>query len=159
MIELNPLKRMTAVDCLKHRFVSYLLVNESSLPTAYLDETKVVLSLDDNQLYIGKDYREKIEDLIDHKLLKERRFAQKTRLINKDIEREERKRMIEQKKLYKKKFMSPGQFDPEDEEDEEEEEENKSINMQHEVDIRADIENSRIGEEVVEKSELYISKQ
>lgn len=155
MIELNPLKRYSTTDALKHRFISYLLVNEPGLPNAYFDETKVVPQLDDNVLCLVKDYTEKIEDFIDHKLLKERRFAQKTRLIQKDIEREDRKRMIEQKKQFRRKFMTPGK-DFDDEEDDEDDEE-KSKAGENEVDIKADLENSRLDEPG--NSELYLSKQ
>lgn len=140
---------------MKHCFVSYLLVNEPNLPVIYQDETKVVPHLDDNRLYTVKGYQEKIFDFIEQKLLKERRFAQKTRLIEKDIEIEAKKRIIEQKKLVKKRFLMAGKDnDMDDEEDDEEEE--KSRVQDDEVDIKADIENSR---DDPGHSESYFNKQ
>jgi hypothetical protein len=97
MIQLNPNKRITATEALKHRYISYMLVNELDLPVRYLDETKVVASLDDNLLFKIKDYQDKIQDFIDQKELKSRRFIQKTRMINKEIDREHRKRALDKR--------------------------------------------------------------
>lgn len=102
MIQLNPTKRISAMDALKHRYISYMLVNELDLPVRYLDESKIVTALDDNLLFKVQDYRDKLQDFIDMKELKRRRFFQKTRLISKEIEREQKKRAVEKRNQQKR---------------------------------------------------------
>jgi len=130
MITLNPKTRITAMGALKHRYISYLLVDEPDLPTRYLDETKVVLSLDDNKLYPAKTYINKIENFIDLKTLKQRRFDQKDRLILKDMER---LRKIEENKRKRRKGREIGiageqGFEEDDEEEEENPERHENMN-------------------------------
>lgn len=103
MIQLNPNKRITATEALKHRYISYMLVNELDLPVRYLDETKVVASLDDNLLFKIMDYQDKIQDFIEQKELKSRRFIQKTRMINKEIDREHRKRALDKRSQHRRR--------------------------------------------------------
>lgn len=87
MICLNPKKRISAAEALNHRYISYLLVDEPDLATRYKDEDICIPDLDDNKLFSVKEYHQKIVDFIEQKTLKARRFDQKTKMIENDIER------------------------------------------------------------------------
>lgn len=136
MIELNPNKRISAVDALKHRFVSYMLVNEPDLPTRYLDEEKVVPQLEDNFLYPIEEYRTRIHENIIEKVLKQRRFQQKEKQIAKELQRERKRKEIERRNRKRRQgtsqFNNPGKSLQE----EDEEEDMEDISNSREVNIK-----------------------
>lgn len=91
MIRLNPAKRVSAYACLKDKYISSLLVEEMDMPDRYKVEKhnpQVNMRKDDNGIFEIKEYEEYIQEFIERKMLKHRRFEQKTRMIQDDMDRQ-----------------------------------------------------------------------
>lgn len=100
MLVLNPEKRISATEALKHPCLNQLILSDFDNFDIYKNETFVVMKFDDNRLYEISDYKFYLRQLIDDKIIKRRRIDAKEKKLY-SIARKNKRREMSQRNSHK----------------------------------------------------------